>query len=318
MDINLIHKNNPYESFDYKRYPLDLQGWGSTDQNFQSLIEKIQPSLIIEVGTWKGGSAIFMAEYIKKLNLDCKIICIDTWLGAIEFYSDKNDSSRYVSLNFENGYPKVYYQFLANVMHKNLENIIIPFPQTSSLAARFLLLNHVQADMIYIDASHDEEDVYKDINNYWQLLRKNGVIFGDDYDEFWPGVKLGVNNFVSDNDLGLTFTNRQWIIEHKEVLSKRSLNDVHQKSRDNKKLALEYERDLFILRAKYSQLVEQSDQGKQNLEVLENCHREELSKVKMLEQLLSESQKELERSKSDNIQLKQECSLQVGSTSFEV
>ena len=114
----------------------------------------------------------------------------------------------------ENGYPTVYYQFLANVMHKNLEDIIIPFPQASALAARFLLLNNVKADMIYIDASHDEEDVYNDINNYWHLLKQNGVIFGDDYDEFWPGVKLGVNNFVADNDLEVGFSHRQWKIEN--------------------------------------------------------------------------------------------------------
>ena len=53
MDINLIHKNNPYQGFDFNSFPLDLQGWGSTDNNFLKLIDEIQPSLIIEVGTWK-------------------------------------------------------------------------------------------------------------------------------------------------------------------------------------------------------------------------------------------------------------------------
>ncbi len=254
MNYSLIHHANPYDNFNFQDYPLDLQGWGSQDPNFRKLIDELQPKLILEVGTWKGGSAIFMGEYVREKNLDCKIVCIDTWLGAVEFLTDKNDPERYISLGLRNGYPSVYYQFLANVMHQGLQDIIIPFPQTSVLAARFLMLNNIQADMIYIDASHDEKDVYDDINNYWNILKEGGVIFGDDYDEFWPGVKLAVNNFVIDNNLEILFTDRQWIIRKpKDVLPNLSEN-IYQRSRDNKKLALEYERDLFLYRAKYYDL----------------------------------------------------------------
>jgi hypothetical protein len=230
---------------------MDLQGWGSTDTNFRKLIDEINPKFIIEVGTWKGGSAIFMGEYIKEKNLDCKIICVDTWLGAIEFMENQNDPDRYLSLQMRNGYPSVYYQFLANVMHKGLEEIIIPFPQTATLASRFLTINHVKADMIYIDGSHDEKDVYDDINNYWELLNLNGIILGDDYDEYWPGVKLAVNNFVTDNELDITFTERQWVVKKIKTDINKSSYSVHQKARENKILALEYERDLFLYRKKF-------------------------------------------------------------------
>ena len=235
MNIKLIHKNNPYENFDFEAYPLDLQGWGSDDPNFKKLIDEVEPKLIIEVGSWKGGSAIHMAEYIKNKGLDCKIICIDTWLGAVEFLSDQEDTDRYISLGMKNGYPSVYYQFLANIMHKGLEDIVIPFPQTSTLAARFLALNKVKADLIYIDASHDEKDVYDDMNNYWGLLKKDGVLFGDDYDEYWPGVKLGVNDFVIDNDLSIDFTERQWMIKKEDELVNLSSRNVYQNLRDIKK-----------------------------------------------------------------------------------
>ena len=244
--LSLFHKENPYHNFDYKKYPLDLQGWGSTEANFLKLIDRVKPKLIVEVGSWKGGSAIHMAEYIKQNDIDCKIICIDTWLGAVEFLISKSDKDRYLSLNKINGYPSVYYQFLANIMHKGLEDIVIPFPQTSVLAARFLGLNKISADLIYIDASHDEKDVFDDLNNYWNILNSGGVIFGDDYDIHWPGVKIAVNNFVVENEIQCEFTERQWSINKGNEKIKGEEINIYQKARDNKFLALGYERDLFL------------------------------------------------------------------------
>lgn len=211
MNINLIHKENPYNGFDYKKYPLDLQGWGSTDPNFKKLIDEICPELIIEVGSWKGGSAIFMAEYIKKKNIDCKIVCVDTWLGALEFLTDKADPDRYISLNKKNGYPNVYFQFLANVMYKEAQDYIIPFPQTSAIGAQFFEEHHIQADMIYIDASHEFDDVIKDLHDYWNILKIGGVLFGDDYN-IWPGVTEAVDLFSNEYDVEVIHSERQWSI----------------------------------------------------------------------------------------------------------
>ena len=49
----------------------------------------------------------------------------------------------------------------------------------------------IQADLIYIDAGHEEEEVYNDII-WWNAKRlPNGIICGDDYG--WPGVIAGVH-----------------------------------------------------------------------------------------------------------------------------
>ena len=261
---SLIHKVNPFHNFRYSEYNLDLQGWGSKDPNFLTLIDDLSPKLIIEVGSWKGGSAVFMANYIKKKNLDCKILCIDTWLGAIEFLGDHEDPQRYKSLNHQNGYPTVYYQFLANVMHLSLHDIIIPFPQTSTLAARFLITEDILADMVYIDASHDETDVYADINNYWSLVKVGGVLFGDDYNDDWPGVKQAVNKFVQDNSLELSFTERHWMIRKQNPQTNRS-NNTFDKARSNKNLALKYEKELFNARNKINLMQKEINELKDRL-----------------------------------------------------
>ena len=57
--ISLLHAVDPYDGFDHEAYPNDLAGWGSDSEAFEKLVVSAQdPKLIIEVGTWKGGSAI--------------------------------------------------------------------------------------------------------------------------------------------------------------------------------------------------------------------------------------------------------------------
>lgn len=175
-------------------YPDDRHGWGSDSLVFRDLIMRLRPELIIEVGTWKGASAIHMADICAELDLPTKILCIDTWLGAAEFWTDLDDPDRYQSLKRIYGYPSVYYQFVSNVKRAEHEDRILAFPQTSLIAGRLLKSWGVQADLIYLDASHDYDDVFADMRVYWPLVRKGGVLFGDDYTT-WADVKRAADAF---------------------------------------------------------------------------------------------------------------------------
>jgi hypothetical protein len=208
--IKLLHKTNPYEEFDFKSWPLDAHGWGGESPAFRELIAQIKPRLIIEVGTWKGASALEMAAATRDFNLSTQIVCVDTWLGALEFWLDHSDPERYLSLQLRNGYPTVYYQFLANVCHKGMQQSIIPFPQTASTAAVWFRKEGVTAEMIYVDASHEEEDVYQDLSSYWEIVADDGIIFGDDYS--WDGVRLAVERFAKEEKRQVKFIADKWII----------------------------------------------------------------------------------------------------------
>jgi len=214
--LSMIHKENPYDGFNYEKYPVAIDGWYSESPVFAEIIGELKPALIVELGTWKGASAIYMAEQLRQRGLDrARILCVDTWLGSVDFWTDHDDPEKYLALQTVNGYPTVYYQFLANVMHKNLQDYIIPFPQTTLEAWRWLCINGIKADFIYVDASHNRDDVYNDIHHYWKILHINGKICGDDYDEYWPTVKTAVNCFVEENSLELTIDGNKWIIEKK-------------------------------------------------------------------------------------------------------
>lgn len=193
----LLHASNPYEGFDHEEHPKDARGWGKHSELFEKLILRTRPTLLLEVGSWKGASALDMADILDRHQIDCTIVCIDTWLGALEFWTDQSDRECFGSLGLRNGYPTVYYQFLANVKRANHHRRIVPFPQTSAIAGHWFRLTGFKAQLIYVDASHSEEDVYRDLVAYSQCLDENGAIFGDDYR--WEGVKLAVDRFAAEN-----------------------------------------------------------------------------------------------------------------------
>lgn len=206
--MNLID-SNIYK--DFTPLPEDTSGWNGNSAVFNKLITEINPKTIIEVGSWKGQSAINMGKATKNLGLNTIIHCVDTWLGAIEFWSTLNNTKER-NLLLHHGYPQIYYQFLSNVIHNNLQDTILPFPNTSENGFRYFRDIKLTADLIYIDASHEEEDVYKDINNYFTLLRNGGIIFGDDYHN-WAGVKKSIDRFAKEQNLTLEILeNNFWVI----------------------------------------------------------------------------------------------------------
>lgn len=58
-------------------------------------------------------------------------------------------------------------------------------------------------DFVYIDGNHDYEYVKKDIELYYPLVRKGGVIGGHDYVPTFKGVIKAVNEFAEDHSLVL-------------------------------------------------------------------------------------------------------------------
>ena len=139
------------------------------------------------------------------------MICVDTWLGSIEHWKGCIrgwDIRPYL----KHGYPTLYYQFLANVLHQECHDVVVPVPNTSSNAARWFSGQQIVADLVYLDGSHEEDDVYSDLCNYWKLLRPGGVLVGDDWHAYWFGVICAVNKFVRERDLPLEISGQKWLI----------------------------------------------------------------------------------------------------------
>jgi len=65
--ITKIHNGiNPYTGYPKEHWLVEhFGGWGSGHDYFRVLIERLKPRLVIEVGSFLGGSAITMGELLK-------------------------------------------------------------------------------------------------------------------------------------------------------------------------------------------------------------------------------------------------------------
>lgn len=215
----MLHPVSPYEGFDASRHPYDPQGWNGDSPLFARLIGELNPGLVIEIGSWKGQSAIHMASEMAKRRGDCQLLCVDTWLGSFDWWLQPSRSPR-AQMGLRHGYPTLYYQFLANIVHAGLQDVVVPFPATSTIAARVLIARGVKADLVYVDGSHEENDVYMDIVYYWHTLRPGGVMFGDDYrPEYYPGVVRAVAAFTREQGLQHEVIDGQFWLLRKPALA---------------------------------------------------------------------------------------------------
>jgi len=196
----------PYQSVSVLE-PDYFMGWFShaNRRMLKEFIETRKPLVIVEVGSWLGASTIFMAEL---MPLDGKIYAIDHWQGSPEHYTD-NDLIKKL--------PNLYQQFLSNVIHRNQTEKIIPMRMNSLEASEKL---NVYPNLIYIDGSHQEDDVYDDIMAWYPKLAANGILCGDDYG--WGNntlgyVKNGVHKAAKQLNLKVNVVeNVFWYLEQKK------------------------------------------------------------------------------------------------------
>lgn len=184
--------SEPYCSIEV--LPFDGHGWFANENSIglNNIIQTKNPKIAIEVGTWLGSSARFIAS---KMQENGVLYCIDTWRGSTEH----NGDTRLLTL---------YQQFLSNTIHAGLTEKIVPMRMESLEAASAL---NVKADLIYIDASHDTDNVRKDILAWYPHLNAGGTLCGDDWG--WVSVQIGVIQAAQNLKLHLYTSGNFWWVE---------------------------------------------------------------------------------------------------------
>ena len=187
---------DPFVGFPKAAYAVDLQGWNSWHPFLIRGVEELRPRIVVEVGVWKGGSVITMAKTMKDNGIDGVVIAVDTWLGAWDHWLNPGF---FEDLGFESGYPKLFHRFMANMIHEQLTDHVVPLPLDSGNAAQVLQAKGIQPDLIHLDGAHDYDAVMRDLKLWWALLRPGGVLVADDYthDGRWPEVRQAVDEFYS-------------------------------------------------------------------------------------------------------------------------
>jgi Methyltransferase domain len=170
-------------------------GWGLPENLLRSNINE-QTRVIVELGTWLGESARFFLEHA----LRATVICIDHWKGSAEHERDNPEML-----------PTLYEDFLA--LNWDYRDRIIPIRKDTADGLKTLASYHVVPDLIYVDASHEFNDVQLDLDLI-DMHFQSAIVIGDDYD--WDGVRRAVNRYVYRNDLALQCCGRGWQILRKK------------------------------------------------------------------------------------------------------
>lgn len=183
----------PYDSVQNIR-PFVDHGWYQNEMQLRALIYNYRIKTIVEVGSWLGKSTIDLA---RALPPEGKIYAVDHWEGSAEHQI--GNSAWHPSL------PYLYEQFLSNIIHSGLTEKVVPIKMDSLEAARSLT---VQPDLIYIDANHETEAVYRDLCAWYPFVKGRGILCGDDW--CWPSVRSAVVRFAAENQLQIDSYGNFW------------------------------------------------------------------------------------------------------------
>jgi hypothetical protein len=205
---------NPQEQHEYdvamqvghEHFYENIHGWFTFPDLYKQIANHYpEGSHFVEIGVWKGKSAAYMAVELFNSNKKIKFDCIDTWDGSEE-HVDPN--SGFFEPNLVDDKDWLYKHFLENV--SPVKERINPIRKPSLEAANLYEDNSL--DFIFIDASHDYENVLKDIQAWYPKTKPEiGIISGHDY-SWGPEVKKAVHDFF--DPLGLKVQEQEgcWVV----------------------------------------------------------------------------------------------------------
>ena len=149
--------------------------------NFLNYLKNLNSDFdYLEIGSYEGNSAIFVAKNFTKE----KIYCVDNWEQTNEYADHKN-------------YYNVKKNFDLNIKdYKNVYKIKISSDD-------FFLKNEKKFDTVYIDGYHHGAEIFKDCKNAWKYLKNNGYLICDDYIwNFYKNIKdnpcYAINQFLNE------------------------------------------------------------------------------------------------------------------------
>jgi len=134
-------------------------------KNLSFFLDKSKENKMLEIGCFEGLSACFFADNFLD-NPQSTLTCVDPFLTI-----DNNDHCKFLQSNEE-------MNFDHNISNcKNSDKITIH----KITSDRFFENNNQTYNFIYIDGCHEVEFIKRDMENSFNVLEKNGIMWMDDY-----------------------------------------------------------------------------------------------------------------------------------------
>jgi hypothetical protein len=160
------------------------ENWFNYENLYSDVVRKFDSGAhFVEVGTWKGKSACYMAVEIINSEKDIKFDCVDTWEVVEEGWN-------FCAL------PK--FNNLFNIFKKNIEPVKNKINIIKSIswdaASRY---DDNSLDFVFLDAGHNYESVKKDIQAWLPKVKVGGILAGHDW--LLEGVKKAVLELIPES-----------------------------------------------------------------------------------------------------------------------
>jgi hypothetical protein len=152
------------------------ENWFNYEELYSDMVSKHNDkACFVEVGSWKGRSAAYMGVEIVNSGKDISFTCVDTFAGSEE-HVDVNSWCFCEPLSKDPDY--LFNEFTKNI--EPLKDLIKTLRMESIEAAK--LFEDKSIDFVFIDASHDYDNVVADIKAWYPKVKKGGYIAGHDYE----------------------------------------------------------------------------------------------------------------------------------------
>lgn len=185
MDLDMIKFLNSDVWFDFK----DFYTYVAT-KNYKNFVE---------VGVYKGHSIVFLAQQILRNWNGQKIYAIDHW--------DNKYIEKFIDCKFD-----LYEAYNYNLNINNCRNIIQDIRANSIDAAKCFAEKSL--DFVFIDADHNFDSVYADINAWLPKICDGGTISGHDYGEESCDVKKVVDQIFCNK---VKVMNKVWYVDIADI-----------------------------------------------------------------------------------------------------
>jgi hypothetical protein len=106
--LDKLHRGkSPYAGFPNGWSGTWYSDPGAQREIFKAALDLTKPGLVIEVGSFVGESAIFMAKQMKAAGMPGAILCVDTWYAGFDHYKGAPEK---IQNHF--GRPDFFYKFM--------------------------------------------------------------------------------------------------------------------------------------------------------------------------------------------------------------
>ena len=162
----------------------NIPNWFDYPELYTMAVRNARPGArFVEVGTWKGGSAAYMGVEIVNSGKFITFDTIDTFKGSKE-HGEIEDFYEETKQNLK---PLLDLRFM-NLIKGHSHEVVKNYADNS-------------IDFVFIDASHEYEDVKRDLQVWLPKVTHGGALAGHDYDPHWPTVVAAVNEVLGANKI---------------------------------------------------------------------------------------------------------------------